>query len=150
AGLLYIYLHYYDLAREILPKEAAAERARCFLLEKRWNEAAAEYLAADQPVQTAVAYEEAKDVVRARDTWAQLVAEPRLRDRPYERALVHFDLGMAIQRAAAASEPASAKRSGPPAPAPTYDRADVTRHLVAAQRLLEQVADDYETAGERE
>jgi len=135
AGLLYIYLHYYDLARELLPKEAAAERARCFTLEKRWAEAATEFMAADQPVQAAVAYEEAKDVVRARDTWASLVGDPRLRERPYERALVHFDLGMAIQRAATDDKKPSE---------------EITRHLVAAQRLLEQVADDYETAGERE
>src|SRR5262249_37059769 len=95
-------------------------------------------------------------VVRARDTWANLVSEPRLRDRPYERALVHFNLGMAIQRAAAAAAEVTARRSAPAVPAPPpvpatpFDRSDVTRHLVAAQRLLEQVADDYETAGERE
>jgi hypothetical protein len=136
AGLLYVYLHYYDLARELLPRDAAAERAHCYALEKRWAEAAAEWTAADQPVQAAVAFEEAKDVTRARDTWASLVGVSRLRDRPYERALVHFNLGMAIQRAAEAAK--------------SDERAEVTRHLVAAQRLLEQVADDYETAGERE
>lgn len=131
AGLLNLYLHYHDLARELLPREAHIERARCLLIEKRWAEAAAEFSAADQPVQTAVAYEEAKEAARARDTWASLVGSPRLRERPYERALVHFNLGMAIQRAEGASP-------------------EVTKQLVAAQRLLEQVADDYETAGERE
>jgi len=152
AGLLYIYLHYYDLARELLgglPKsEAASERARCFTLEKRWAEAAAEFTAADQPVQAAVAYEEARDVVRARDTWASLIGEPRLRDRPYERALVHFNLGMAIQRAV--TEPTAGKRTGTQPVAFGAIATETTRHLVAAQRLLEQVADDYETAGERE
>ena len=191
AGLLYIYLHYYDLARELLrdlpPREGAAERARCFALEKRWAEAAAEFLSADQPVQAAVAYEEARDLVRARETWSSLVGDPRLRDRPYEKALVHFNLGMAMQRAAAeavttgkrsgtssapaaSSSPAGSAGSsglagsagsagqagsgGSSAPVGGEARADVrldvTRHLVAAQRLLEQVADDYETAGERE
>jgi len=132
AGLLYVYLHYYDLARELLPKDAAAERARCFALEKRWPEAARELVAAGLPVQAAIAWEEAKDRTRARDGWQALVADPRLRDRPYERALVHFNLGMALQRAE------------------SPDRAEIVRQLVAAQRLLEQVADEYETAGERE
>jgi HEAT repeat protein len=145
AGLLYIYLHYYDLARELLPKEAAAERAHCFTLEKRWVEAAAEFAAADLPVQAAVATEEARDAARARDAWAALLGAPGLRDRPYERALVCFNLGMATQRAAERADAGGARR-----PLAPEVRAEVTRHLVAAQRLLEQVADEYETAGERE
>jgi hypothetical protein len=132
AGLLYVYLHYYDLARDLLPRDAAADRARCFVLEKRWPDAAREFAAAGLPVQAAVAWEEADDPARARDTWATLVGDERLRDRPYERALVHFNLGMAMRRA------------------PSPDKAEIVRHLVAAQRLLEQVADEYETAGERE
>jgi hypothetical protein len=131
AGLLYVYLHYYDLARELLPREAAFERACCFALETRWTEAATEFAAADLPVQSAVAYEEAKDTAHARDTWASLIGEPRLRDQPYERALVHFNLGMALHRGGG-------------------DAGDAQKHLVTAQRLLEQVADDYETAGDRE
>jgi HEAT repeat protein len=131
AGLLYLYLHYHDMAREVLPATALAERARCLALEKRWPEAARDFATAGLPVQSAVAYEEAKEYAKARDTWGALLASGRLRDRPYERALAHFDLGMAIHRS-----------SG--------DRAESVRHLVAAQRLLEQVADDYETAGERE
>src|SRR5262245_48063124 len=131
AALLYIYLHYYDLARELLPKECAAERARCYALEKRWPEAAREFATADQPVQAAVAWEEAQDRARARETWASLVGDARLRDRPYERALVHFNLGMALHKTGGEAH-------------------EIAQHLVTAMRLLEQVADEYETAGERE
>ncbi len=131
AGILYIYLHYYDLARDVLPQDAAAERARCHVLEKRWTEAARAFAAAGQPVGAAVAWEEAKEHERARTAWAALVGDGRLRARPYERALAHFNLGLATTRAAG-------------------DKAEAAKHLVASQRLIEQVADEYETAGERE
>jgi hypothetical protein len=141
AGVAYLYLHYFDLARDTLPPDARLERARCSTLEKRWLEAAREFLEAGRPVQAAVAYEEAKDHARAREIWAGLVKDARLRQRPYEKALVHFNLGLASQRAAAQSV----------TPAPGAEAApDALRHLVESQRLLEQVADDFETRGERE
>ena len=54
-----------------------------------------------------------------------------LRDSPYEQALVHFNVGMALQAGEEDSQPAR-------------------KALIASQRFLEQVADDFETAGERE
>src|SRR5262249_17737422 len=63
--------------------------------------------------------------------WQQLLAAPRLQGRPYELALIHTNLGLATLRMGG-------------------ERAVAVRHLVAAQRLIEQVADDFETAGERE
>lgn len=147
AGIAYLYLHYFDLAREVLPPEARLERARCHALEKRWVDAAKEFLAAERPVQAAVAYEEAKDYGRAREIWAGLVRDGRLRNRNYEKALVHFDLGLAAQRAVAAGSAAGAPSGAPPG---AQDAPDATRHLIEAQRLLEQVADDFETRGERE
>lgn len=128
AGFVYLYLHQLERARDVFRKAgASAERALGFALEKRWSEAAAGYLAAGRIVGAAVAYEEAKDRARARDLWAQLVRDPRLETRPYERALVHMNLGLA-----------------------GGDAADAHGHLALAQRLLEKVADDFETAGERE
>lgn len=133
AGIVYLYLHYFDLAREVLRGEGTeVERARCALLEKRHAEAAEAFLHAGRRVQAAVAYEEAKDYARAAQLWAALVGEGRLRDRPYEKALVHFNLGLATYRAG----------GGTPG--------DSQRHLVESQRLLEQVADDFESRGERE
>src|SRR6185436_13627014 len=57
-------------------------------------------------------------------------SDPRLRGRPYEQALCHFNLGL------------SARKNG--------DAESGNRHLVSAQRLLEEVADDFEARGERE
>src|SRR5688572_17847780 len=123
AGFLFIYLHYFPNARQVLPKGGASvERALVSALEKRWPEAAGEYLAAAKPVQAAVAWEEAKDSPRARELWARLATEGRLRDCPYERALVHFNLGLATQKGGSSGAP------------------DGHQHLALAQRLLEQVA----------
>ncbi len=141
AGIAYLYLHYFDLARDILPPDARLERARVCALEKRWMDAAREFLDAERPVQAAVAYEEAKDFGRAREIWAQLVKDARLRQRPYEKALVHFNLGLASGRAASQSVTPAPGAEPPP---------DANRHLIESQRLLEQVADDFETRGERE
>jgi hypothetical protein len=132
AAYLLIYLHYFPQAEQVLPAMGpSVERALIHALQKRWVEAAGEYLAAGRPVQAAVAYEEARDHARARELWARLATEGHLRDSPYERALVHFNLGLATQRT-------------------SQGGADGHAHLALAQRLLEQVADDFETRGERE
>jgi hypothetical protein len=83
------------------------------------------------PVHAAVAFERAKQYKQAAQAWEGLLSDPALRDRPYELALVHFNLGMALMR----TEPeANAGR----------------RALIDSQRRLEQVAEDFETRGERE
>jgi hypothetical protein len=130
AGWLQLYLHYFELARASFA-DSPGERGRCLLLEKRYNEAAQELLAAGLRVQAAVAYEEGKQDAKAIGIWEELLADERLRDRPYERALVHTNLGLATLRLGG-------------------DRAAGVRHLVFAQRLIEQVADEFETVGERE
>jgi hypothetical protein len=132
AGTIYLYLHYFDLAREAFGDDAsAAEKARVFEVEKRWSEAAELYAKARLPVHAAVAWERAKQVESAAAMWEQLLGEPALKHRPYEQALVHFNFGMAKS---ALGEDSGAGR----------------RALVEAQRRLEQVADDFESRGERE
>jgi hypothetical protein len=132
AGLVYLYLHYHDLARDAFPAEGAAlERAQVLEIEKRWAEAAALYAQARRPVHAAVALERAKDARGAAATWATLAGAPELRDRPYEAALVAFNHGMALERVG----------ESPPA---------ARRALIESQRRLEQVADDFEARGERE
>src|SRR4029079_3642534 len=64
-----------------------------------------------------------------RKAWERVLRDPRLRGRMYEEALVHFNVGIA------------ATRDG--------DKEGGNRHLVQAQRLLEEVADEFETHGER-
>jgi len=131
AGWVNLYLHYFDLALTAFSgAELAGDRGRALQLQKRWVEAGMAYLEAKLPVQAAVAFEEAGDPARARELWAQaLSGRAGLRDRPYEKALAHFNLGMAVRKSGGA---------------------DAARHLVEAQRVLEQVADDFETRGERE
>jgi hypothetical protein len=130
AGWVQVYLHYHDLALNAFQgDENAADRGRCLMLGKRYAEAGVAFLDGRRPVQAAVAFEEAGDPAKARELWAFLLQKGGLRDRPYERALVSFNLGMAARRAGAS---------------------DAGRHLVEAQRVLEQVADEFETRGERE
>jgi hypothetical protein len=132
AGYIYLYLHWFDMARDSFASEhGLADRARILDVEKRWGDAAELYAKAGMPVHAAVAFERAKRYHEAAATWESLMKHPGLRDRDYELALVHFDYGMAKTRIEEGS--ASARRS-----------------LIDSQRRLEQVADDFETRGERE
>ena len=130
AGFIYLYLHYVDLARACFGDDPAL-RGRLLEVEKRWADAAAAYQEARLPVHAAVNWEKAKQWDKARATWEALLPHAGLRDRDYELALVHFNVGTSIGRGDAASPAAR-------------------RALVEAQRRLEQVADDFETKGERE
>ncbi|MCP4444532.1 MAG: hypothetical protein GY811_04200 [Myxococcales bacterium] len=132
AGFIYLYLHYFDLARGAFPgDENRALRARVAQVEKKWEEAASLYEEATLSVHAAVAWEKASKHKEAAALWELLTANARLRDAPYEQALVHFNVGMALQACEEGSQQAH-------------------KALIASQRFLEQVADDFETAGERE
>jgi hypothetical protein len=132
AGFIYLYLHYFDLAKAQLgADEDLPLRARILEIEKRHGEAAAGYAQARMPVHAAVSFERAKSYPEAAGSWEGLLGHPGLRDREYEQALVAFDYGMAAVRLDAAS--ASARKA-----------------LVDSQRRLEQVADDFEVRGELE
>jgi hypothetical protein len=132
AFYIYLYLHYFDLARKALPKDEALLRARCAVLEPDWKEAASLFARAGRRIQAAVAYENAKELGAAAELWAAVLKEARVGHAPYERALLSFNAGLASQRALG------------------KDSAEAQRYLIAAQHLLEQVADDFETRGERE
>lgn len=132
AGFVYLYLHYFDLARSAFRgDEGLAERARVAEVEKSWSQAAELYMQVRMPVHAGVAYERAKQFDKAAKIWEALIGDVRLRESPYEQALVHFNYGMALQ---AGDDDSVAGR----------------RALVDSQRFLEQVADDFETVGERE
>jgi len=144
AGYVYLYLHYFDNARDAFAGEGGlGERARVLEVEKRWAEAAELYAEAGQPVHAAVAFEKAKKYKPAAATWEVLSKEIALRDRSYELALVHFDYGMALSRLQ--QQELEAGRE-----ARNDERAASRRALVDSQRRLEQVADDFEVRGERE
>lgn len=132
AGYIHLYLHYFDLARDSFPgEEHGPDRARIFAVEKRWSEAAALYTEANLTVHAAVAYERANQLEQAASTWERLMKHAALRGHDYEQALVAFNYGIAMNRL---EEGSGAGR----------------RALVDSQRRLEQVADEFETRGERE
>jgi hypothetical protein len=129
-GWIQVYLHDFPGALQAFAGEAlAADRGAALMLQKRHLEAAEAFTQARRPVQAAIAHEEANDAAAAKAGWAELLARGGLGNRPYERALCHFNLGIA------------ARKAGDP---------EGARHLIAAQRVLEQVADEFESAGERE
>lgn len=132
AGYIYLYLHYFDMARESFPgDDGRAERARILEVEKRWQDAADLYREAGFTVHAGVMYEKAKQFDKAAVTWESLMKSAGLRDRDYEAALVYFNYGMAMSRI-------------------DEDSGAGKRALVDSQRRLEQVADDFETRGEHE
>ncbi len=132
AGFIYLYLHYFDLARESFPgDEGLADRARILEVEKRWQDAAELYAKAQLPVHTAVMHEKAKRYQRAARTWESLLSDAALRGRAYESALAHFNYGMALSQTEA-------------------DHVSADRALIDSQQRLEQVADEFELRGERE
>ena len=132
ASFVYLYLHYFDMARgQLAGDEHVALRARLAEIEKKWTEAAGLYQQAKLPVHAAVAFERAKQYTEATAAWKQLVHAPGLGQRPYEAALVHFNYGLAAVRIDASS-------------------AEARRALIESQRKLEQVADDFEQVGELE
>lgn len=144
AAFVYLYLHYFDMARTQLGdtrgdgdapiRDNGALRARLAEIEKKWSEAAQLYQAAKLPVHAAVAFERAKQYPEATAAWKSLLHHPGLTgpsSRAYEAALVHFNYGLAAVRL----DPGSA---------------EARRALIESQRKLEQVADDFEQVGELE
>jgi hypothetical protein len=80
------------------------------------------------PALAAIELEAAGANSAARLEWERVLRDPRLAGRPYETALAHFNLAEALLRIG--------------------DRAAASRQFSTAQRLLEEVADEFETRGE--
>ncbi|HUS27375.1 MAG TPA: HEAT repeat domain-containing protein [Kofleriaceae bacterium] len=132
AAFVYLYLHYFDLARgQLQAEQHVSLRARLAELEKKWSEAAALYAQAKLPVHAAVSYERAKQYPEAAQAWKGMTHMAELGHRAYEAALVHFNYGLAANRLDANSS-------------------EARRALIESQRKLEQVADDFEQVGELE
>jgi hypothetical protein len=132
AAFVYLYLHYFDMARAQLVGDAhVGLRARLAEIEKKHAEAAQLYQQAKLPVHAAVSFERAKQYTEATSAWKGLLHHAELNHRPYEAALVHFNYGLAAVRL----DPQSA---------------EARRALIESQRKLEQVADDFEQVGELE
>ncbi len=128
AALTLVYLGQLDQALQLLTEEGTLA-AQVMERKGQHEQAAARYLERGHPVLAAMAFEQGKLDDRARTSWEQAARDPRLPRSPYEAALVQFNLGQCCLRLG--------------------DDAGHT-HLVNAQRLLEEVADGFETAGQRE
>jgi hypothetical protein len=141
-GYLQLYLQRFDRAeRAFLSVEDGVAVARvCELSGRRavpieaggpeFRRAAELYSQAGRFVFAAICLSQTSDARAEQRTWERVLVDPRLRDQPYEEALVHFNIGSAAGRAG--------------------DKEAENHHLVQSQRLLEEVADDFETRGERE
>src|SRR5688572_2983533 len=92
AAFVYLYLHYFDMARaQLAGEQFVGLRARLAEIEKKWSEAAQLYQQAKLPVHAAVSFEKAKQFTEATAAWRALIHHPELGHRPYEAALVHFN-----------------------------------------------------------
>ena len=106
------------------------EWALCASNQGRPREASGVLAHAGYTALAAMALESAGDWAGARPLWEKLLREDRLRTAPYETALVQFNLAQALRRLGQPDEARAA--------------------LACTQRMLEELADDFETRGERE
>jgi tetratricopeptide (TPR) repeat protein len=119
-----------EAERCFLPEREPHEWALCAMNQGRPREASRVLAAAGYTALAAIAVESAGDWGSARLLWERVLAEERLRSRPYETALVHFNLGQALRRMG--------------------DIEAARRELAVTQTRLEELADSFETRGDRE
>ena len=116
-----------DAARLLSPEERPVEWALATSKRGQHAEAAGVLSAAGHPVLAAVELELGGRRAAARVEWERALADPRLSGRPYESALVHFNLGECLLKLGEAEASA--------------------RAFSVAGRQLEEVADAFETGG---
>lgn len=128
AAFIHLYLGQTGAALELLG-DGGLEIAQVLEVAGQYVRAAERYQALGRPVLAAIAYEHAERGAEARACWDQAARDGRLLRAPYEEALVRFNQGHCALRLG--------------------DESGHT-HLMTAQRLLEEVADGFETSGQRE
>jgi tetratricopeptide (TPR) repeat protein len=94
----------------------------------QFRQAAEAFRAVDAPALAAMAWERAGDLVQAVGAWRSVSGHARLRGRPYETALIHFNLARVLR---ASGEKGAAQQEA-----------------LSCQRLLEACADELETQGQ--
>jgi hypothetical protein len=131
AGYLLLALRRFpDAERTFDPKTAPVEWALAASRRGQRREAAEVLAAAGYPALAALELDAANEPRAARLLWERLLQDPRLRDRPYESALVHFNWAESLRRMG--------------------DRAGARRAWARTQELLEELADEFERRGQRE
>lgn len=129
AAYIQLYLGQFAEAQSLAGAEHPLDRARILEQSGAPLQAAEIYLEQQRYVLAAIAFERGEQLDRARECWERARGDQRLGRNPYVEALVYFNLGYCCLR--------------------RDDDAGKT-HLVTAQRLLEEVADEFETSGQRE
>ncbi len=119
-----------DAARMLVPAERPVEWALAMSKQGQHGEAARVLSAAGHPVLAAIELERGDRMAAARAEWERALRDPRLLGLPYELALVQFNLGECLLKL---GEPAAASAA-----------------FAVAGRQLEEVADAFETHGQRE
>jgi tetratricopeptide (TPR) repeat protein len=131
AGYVLLALGRYAEAQRHFPvKDRPLEWAFCASRTGRRGEAARVFSETGHPALAAIELEAAGAAAAARLEWERVLRDERLAGRPYETALAHLSLGEALMRIG--------------------DRSGGLRELGEAARMLEVVADDFETGGETE
>ena len=119
-----------DAQRNFPVAEAPLEWALCASKQGAHAEAARVLQAAGHPVLAAIELESGGELAAARAEWERALGDPRLSGRPYETALVHFNLGEVLLR--------------------MEERDAAGRAMTEAQRRVEELADEFESRGDRE
>jgi len=131
AGYVLLGLRRFEEAAAAFPAaESPLDFALCVSRQGRHAEAARVLSDSGHPALAAVELEAARDLPGARTQWERVLAHPRLRGLPYETALAHFNLGETLLR--------------------LKDDSAADRELTITQRMLEELADEFESRGERE
>jgi tetratricopeptide (TPR) repeat protein len=119
-----------DAERCFAPEREPQEWALCAINQGRPREASRVLAAAGYTALAAIAVEASGDWGAAKLLWERVLVEDRLRGRPYETALVHFNLGQALRRLG--------------------DVDGARQQLAITQTKLEELADGFEARGERD
>ena len=129
AAAVLLYLHQFDRGLSLLTQEDLVDAARILQQQGRLSAAAERYRYKGKLMLAAICYEQGQQDAEARECWLQARELSRHQCSTYEAALIHFNLGYCCQR---------------------LDHEDGMGYLIAAQSLLEEAADDFETTGLRE
>ncbi len=119
-----------DAQRLFSAGEYPLDWALCASKLGRHTEAARVLSAAGHPALAAIELEGSGALSAARGQWEQALADPRLHGRRYEAALVHYSLGACLLK--------MGQRTG------------AEHEMGAARRHIEELADDFESRGDRE
>lgn len=122
----------------LLSYKAKTQAEGTALSQALFAEAAALCQSADWLVSAALLWQQAGALLSAKEAWTRLLGGQL---PPYERALVHTQLSLLGGPADGGAE------SGPPLETALW--ADGQRHAALGGQLLEEVADEHETAGRR-